>query len=91
MSANAVKYLIEDANKRKLNQALSEYVGSNIAQEILLEEGKVNLDGEEKDLLYFFSDIEGFTTLSEKLSPHELVAFLREYLTAMTSCIMESG
>ena len=90
-AANVIKYLREDMNKQKLNKALTEYVGSNIAQEILLEEGKVNLDGEEKNLLYFFSDIEGFTSLSEKLSPQELVAFLREYLTAMTSRIMEQG
>ena len=84
-----MKYLKEDKNKQKLNKALSEYVGSNIAQEILFEEGKVNLDGEEKMLAYFFSDIEGFTNFSEKLTPAELVGFLREYLSSMTECIME--
>ena len=57
-SANIVKYLIEDTNKKKLNKALSEYVGVNIADEILLEQGKVNLDGQEKKLVCFFSDIE---------------------------------
>ncbi len=88
-SANIVKYLIEDKNKQRLNKALTEYVGSSIAEEILSEQGKLNFDGEEKLLLYFFSDIEGFTTFSEILSPKELVGFLREYLTIMTSCIME--
>ncbi len=88
-SANIVKYLIEDRNKQKLNKALSEYVGSNIAEEILLEAGKINLDGQEKNLVCFFSDIEGFTSLSEKLSPNELVTFLREYLSEMTSIIMD--
>lgn len=90
-SANIVKYLIEDANKQKLNKALSEYVSSNIADEILSEWGKVNLNGEERFLVCFFSDIEGFTTLSERLSPQELVKFLREYLSAMTTVIMQSG
>lgn len=88
-SANIVKYIIEDTNKKKLNKALSEYVGESIADEILLEQWKVNLDGQEKKLVCFFSDIEGFTTISEKLSPNELVAFLREYLSAMTSIIMD--
>lgn len=87
-ASNIVKYLIEDTNKKKLNQALSEYVGSSIADEILLEHGKVNLDGERKDLIMFFSDIEGFTTMSEKLDPEELVGFLREYLGEMTKIIM---
>ena len=88
-ASNIVKYLIEDKNKRKLNRALSEYVGSSIADEILLEHGKVNLDGEKKELVMFFSDIEGFTTMSEKLDPEELVTFLREYLGEMTKIIME--
>ena len=88
-SANIVKYLIEDTNKRKLNKALSEYVGESIADEILLEHGKVNLNGQEKNLVCFFSDIEGFTSMSEKLSPSELVTFLREYLSSMTEIIMD--
>jgi adenylate cyclase len=84
-----VKYLIEDTNKKKLNKALSEYVWVNIADEILLEHWKVNLDGQQKNLVCFFSDIEGFTNLSEDLSPGELVTFLREYLSEMTSIIMD--
>lgn len=88
-SANIVKYLVEDQNKKKLNKALSEYVGSSIAEEILMEQGKVNLDGQEKKLVCFFSDIEGFTTMSEWLKPQELVQLLREYLSKMTLDIME--
>lgn len=88
-SANIVKYLIEDTNKRKLNKALSEYVGESIADEILLENWKVNLDGQEKNLVCFFSDIEWFTSMSEKLTPSELVTFLREYLSMMTYIIMD--
>lgn len=87
-ASNIAKFLIEDANKRKLNSALSEYVSRDIAEEILEQEGKINLDGEKKHLVCFFSDIEGFTTMSEKLSPEELVTFLREYLWAMTDTIM---
>ena len=88
-SANIVKYLIEDTNKKKLNKALWEYVGVNIADEILLEHGKVNLDGQEKNLVCFFSDIEWFTSMSERLSPQELVSFLRDYLSTMTETIMD--
>ncbi|NDK10096.1 adenylate/guanylate cyclase domain-containing protein [Candidatus Gracilibacteria bacterium] len=87
--ANIVKYLIEDKNKQKLNKALSEYVGSHIAAEILDEDGSVDFDGQEKNLVCFFSDIEGFTSLSEILSPIELVGFLRVYLTHMTESIMD--
>lgn len=51
----------------------------------------MNLDGEEKDLIVFFSDIEGFTSLAEVLSPQELVSFLRDYLAKMTEIIMQYG
>lgn len=87
--ANIVKFLMEDANKRRLNSALSEYVSSNIAEEILAESGKINFNGQKKHLVCFFSDIESFTSLSEGLSPEELVAFLREYLGEMTEIIMD--
>lgn len=90
-AANIVKYLIEEKNKQRLNSALSEYVGSSIAEEILMQSWRVNLDGEEKDLIVFFSDIEGFTSLAEVLSPQELVSFLRDYLAKMTEIIMQYG
>jgi adenylate cyclase len=90
-AANIVKFLIEDGNKKRLNSALSEYVSSDIAREILSWEGKIHLDGEKKYLVCFFSDIEGFTNISESLSPEELVAFLREYLGEMTHFIVGSG
>ncbi len=90
-SANIVKYSVEDKNKTRLNKALSEYVGTDIAEEILSQEGKVHLDGAEKELICMFSDIEGFTTLSEGFTPKQLVLFLREYLWKMTSIIMNAG
>lgn len=88
-SANIVKYILENMNKKRLNMALSEYVGSSIADEILLEHWKVNLDGEKREVVCFFSDIEGFTSLSESLDPESLVAFLRAYLSEMTNITME--
>jgi len=87
-SANIVKYIIEKWHKKRLGKALSEYVWSSIADEILLEHGKVNLDGETRELVCFFSDIEGFTTLSERLWAESVVAFLREYLSEMTHIIV---
>lgn len=86
--AHALKYMIESLHKTRLNSALSEYVSSSIAEEILGQHGNINLDGEEKKLVCYFSDIEGFTSMSERLSPSELVRFLRDYLSCMTEVIM---
>jgi adenylate cyclase len=87
--SNILKSFMEDKNKSKLNDALSEYVAKDIAEEILHWKWKINLDGERKTISIFFSDIEWFTTISEKMNPEELVMFLREYLWAMSNIIMD--
>ncbi len=87
--SNTVKYFIENRNKVKLSKALSEYVSKEVAHEILYWEWKVNLDWENQNIAIFFSDIEWFTSISEKFSPEELVWFLREYLSHMSNIIMD--
>lgn len=87
--SNIIKYLFESKNKDKLNKALSEYVSEDVAKEILSWEWKINLDWEKKDIAIFFSDIEWFTSISEKFTPEELVWFLREYLSDMSDIILD--
>ncbi len=87
--SNTVKYIVENKNKNKLNKALSEYVSKAIADEVLSNSWKINLDWERKNLAIYFSDIEWFTTISEKFEPEELVAFLREFLSEMSDIIMD--
>lgn len=84
---NMARYLTENKDKMKLSESLSQYVSKDIAKEILSWEWIINLDGEEKEITIFFSDIEWFTTISEKYSPTELIEFLREYLSLMTNII----
>ncbi len=86
--SNIAKYIIENKDKNKLNTALSEYVSKDIANEILSGEWNINLDWEKKRLAIFFSDIEGFTSISEKFSPEKLISFLKEYLTKMSEVIL---
>lgn len=89
--SNMVKYITENKNKNKLNKALSEYVSKAIADEILSNSWKVNLDWEKKKLAIYFSDIEWFTSISEKFEPEDLVKFLRDYLSGMSDLIMDSS
>ena len=51
----------------------------------------LHLGGEERVVSVLFSDIENFTTLSERLSPRELVSLLNTYLTEMTAIVLEQG
>lgn len=88
--SSSIKSYFEEWNKIRLNKALSEYVSTDIANEILHWTWNVNLSWERKKITTFFSDLAWFTTLSEKLSPEELVWFLRWYLWEMSGIIMDN-
>ena len=87
--SNIAKYITENKDKKKMIKALWEYISKDIAQEILNNTWNIKLEWERKRISIFFSDIEWFTTISEKMNPEELVVFLREYLWAMSNIIMD--
>ncbi|MBN2466943.1 MAG: CHASE2 domain-containing protein, partial [Deltaproteobacteria bacterium] len=78
------RYMTEEREKAKVRGAFSVYVTPSVVDEMLKNPEKLKLGGEKKELTVLFSDIRGFTTISENLPPDELVKFLNEYLTAMT-------
>lgn len=87
--SNIVKYLIENKDKNKLDKALSEYVSKAIAEEIISSKWTINLDWEVKRIAMYFSDIEWFTSVSEKMQAEELIKFLREFLSEMSDIILD--
>jgi adenylate cyclase len=79
--------MTEEKDKRRIRNIFGKYVSPKVVDQIL--ENPPELGGVDKELTVFFSDIRGFTTLSESLTPQELVNHLNEYLTAMTDTILE--
>lgn len=88
--SSILKYKNEDENKKLLSQALSEYISSDIVNEILHSTWEVKLSWENKKITIFFSDIAWFTSISEKLTPEQLVSFLRVYLWEMSNIILDN-
>jgi len=78
-------YFKEEREKKKIRGAFQYYLTSSVINEMLKDPDKLKLGGDKKDLTVLFSDIRGFTTISEKMTPEELVALLNEYLTTMTN------
>ncbi len=72
-----------------IKDTFGRYVSLEIAEKIM-KSGKVNLAGEEIQATVLFSDIRGFTPLSEKLPPVDLIKFLNEYFTYITRPIADN-
>jgi len=83
------KYSISEQHKKELKKIFSKYVSPQVLSKILLAPEQITLGGEEKHITVLFSDIRGFTSLSENTSPSELVVLLNEYFTEMTDEILK--
>jgi len=86
-----VNFAVEGHQKRFIKGAFKQYLSPIVIEKLLQHPEQLQLGGEEKTLSIFFSDIQGFTTISEGLTPTELTSLLNTYLTAMTDVIHESG
>lgn len=83
-------YLSEEKSRKMVKHAFEKYVSPVIIEHMLEHPDKLNLGGERREITVFFSDIRGFTTISEKLDPEALVKLLNEYLSAMTEIVMNN-
>ena len=87
-SAVAVEqYVTQDREKRKVRRALELYLSPSMASVVAEHPEELKLGGEKRELTVLFSDIRGFTRISEGLSPEALVELLNEYLGAMTDIV----
>jgi adenylate cyclase len=83
-------YLSADTERQRLAQAFQYRVGPKVMQEMMLHPEKFKQGGERRELSVLFSDIRGFTSIAERMSPEELTRFINEYLTPMTDIVFET-
>ncbi len=83
------RYMTEEKNKRFIRSTFSHFVTKSVVDELLANPDKIKLGGEKKVCTVLFSDVAGFTTISEKLAPEALVKLLNEYLTEMTNIVFK--
>lgn len=83
-----VEYLTEGRQRRQLRAVFDKYMAAEVVDEIMRNPEAIRLGGEKKELSVFFSDVAGFTSISEQLNPETLVELLNKYLTAMTEIIL---
>lgn len=83
------RLLTEEKEKRRIKSMFGQYVSPKVIDILIRDSSRMKLGGEERHVTLFFSDIAGFTTVSEKLTPQELVEVLNDYLSTMTDVILD--
>ncbi len=83
--------LVSERQGRFLRQAFSTYVSPALVNRLIRDPDTLSLAGEKRPISVLFSDIRGFTSISEAMSPEQLVALLQHYLGPMTDAVMEEN
>lgn len=80
-------FFVESRGKRQLAHLFGQYVPPELVEEMSLKMEDINLDGEMREMSVLFSDVRGFTTISENLEPKELTDYINAFLTPITKVI----
>lgn len=91
VSAIIFNYATEGRQKRFIRGAFKQYLSEDVIEQLVKHPEQLALGGEQRILSIFFSDLQGFTGISEGLNPQQLTALLNDYLTAMTDIIQGEG
>lgn len=87
-----VRFYFENRDKTFLDKSFKQYISDKLIDEMLSSEKEPELGGEKKYLTAFFTDIQGFSSISEQIGdPKKLVDLLNDYLTAMTDIIKDDN
>lgn len=86
-----LSYLTEGKQRRYLKTAFKQYLSPAVIEELIENPSLLKLGGEDREITAFFSDVQGFTSISEKLTPEELTNLLNTYLSAMSDIILAHG
>jgi adenylate cyclase len=84
-------FATEGRQKRFIKRAFKHFLSPEVIEQLIVHPELLKLGGERRILTIFFSDLQGFTSISENLDPEALIELLNDYLTAMTDIIHEEG
>jgi len=91
IAAMVLNYSFEGRQKRFIKSVFRHYLSPDVIDRVLEDPSLLRLGGEKRIITSFFSDVAGFTSISESLSPEELVNLLNDFLSEMTGIILSHG
>jgi len=84
-----ISYAGSEREKQFIRKAFSTYVSDDVVKEIIADPSRLQLGGTKRHMSAIFTDVQGFSTISEQLDPESLVSLLNRYLTHMSDAILE--
>jgi class 3 adenylate cyclase/CHASE2 domain-containing sensor protein len=90
-SGTLYNYATEGSQRKFIKNAFGQYLSPILIDKLIANPELLTLGGERRELSIFFSDIQGFTSISEKLEPTELTELINKYLSFITDIIQDSG
>lgn len=88
--ATILNYLRVEQDRKHVREAFGLYISPDFMKELTKDPDKLQLGGEIKPLTVMFTDIRSFTTISEGLTPQELIQLMNDFLTPMSDLVMQN-
>jgi len=85
------RYVGVEMQQRRLRARFSQYLSPDVVRRLAAEPGLLRLDGEQRDMSFVFTDIAGFTSLTERVGPRRLIALLDRYLDTLCEIGVRHG
>ena len=90
-AVEAIAFNLQEKSGRFMRSAFSSYLSADLLDQLVQNPQSLSLGGEKKELTILFSDIRGFTTISESMDPVSLINLLNRYFTPMTNAVLNHG
>jgi adenylate cyclase len=90
-AGTAYRYFVEDAEKRKVSRLFGRFVSRDVYTQLMANPALAELGGGRREMSVLFSDLRGFTSITEQGNPEDLVAQLNEYFTGMVEIVFRNG